>query len=162
MWPDGEVRPHRVKKIVRTGRKEMVRVRCASGRQIKATRDDRLMTTEGYTPISEMAVGTELITLPMVSDKQREARRETMTRLAQRPERKAQDRRASKRMRAYQASRPPEEKAAHMRRMHEQHPDLTRAGVAAMHDRVKWLYANDPGVAPSPDRKEPGPGPHGL
>src|SRR3954464_14422700 len=64
MWPEGEVRPHRVAKVVRTGRKSLVRVRCASGRQIKATLDHRLLTTEGYKEIRAMRVGTELITLP--------------------------------------------------------------------------------------------------
>jgi DNA-directed DNA polymerase III PolC len=144
MWPDGEVRPHRVAKVVRTGRKPLVRVRCESGRQIKATLDHRLLTTEGYKEIREMRAGTELITLPMISDKQREARRETMTRLARSPERKLRDQAAAERMREYQAARPLEEKIAHMKRMHAEHPELTRAGVAAMHERVRWLMANDP------------------
>ncbi|MEA2412802.1 MAG: polymerase subunit alpha, partial [Thermoleophilaceae bacterium] len=144
MWPDGEVRPHRVAKVVRTGRKSLVRVRCQSGRQIKATLDHRLLTTEGYKEIREMRIGSELITLPMVSDKQRQARRQTMKRLARSPERKLWDQAAAERMREYQAARPLEEKIAHMKRMHEQHPELTRAGVAAMHERVRWLMANDP------------------
>jgi hypothetical protein len=66
-----------------------------------------------------------------------------MRRLASSPARKEWDRQAALRMRAYQASRPHEEKAAHMRRMHELHPDMTRAGTAAMHERIKWLWAND-------------------
>jgi DNA-directed DNA polymerase III PolC len=144
MWPDGQVRAHRIEKIVRTGRKPLFRVRCESGRQIKATADHRLLTTRGYQRISDMRIGTELITRPMVSEKQRAARRETMTRLARRPGRKEQDRRAAERMRTYQATRSAEEKAAHMRRMHQLNPDLTRAGVAAMHERVKWLHQNDP------------------
>ncbi|MGI8726998.1 MAG: DNA polymerase III subunit alpha [Solirubrobacterales bacterium] len=144
MWPDGEIRPHRVAKIVKTGRKPLFRVRCESGRQIKATAEHRLMTTAGYTPVSEMRVGDELITMPKISERQREARRKTMKRLARQPGRKAQDKRAAERMRAYQASRSYEEKAAHMKRMHEIHPDLTRAGTAAMHERIKWLHANDP------------------
>ncbi|CAN5521835.1 hypothetical protein BH20ACT18_BH20ACT18_04720 [soil metagenome] len=143
MWSDGEVRPHRVQQIVRSGRKPVYRLRCQSGRQIKATADHRLLTTAGYLEIGRMKPGDELITMPMISDKQREARRKTMTRLAHSPERKAWDRAAADRMRAYQASRPHEEKAAHMRRMHEIHPNLTRHGVAAMHERVKWLWAND-------------------
>jgi hypothetical protein len=143
MWPDGEVRPHRVAKVVRTGRKPLVRVRCESGRQIKATLDHRLLTTEGYKEIREMRVGTELITLPMISDKQREARRESMTRLARSPARRLWDQAAAERMREYQAARPLEEKIAHMKRMHAEHPELTRAGVAAMHERVRWLMAND-------------------
>ena len=144
MWPDGEVRPHRVAKIVRTGRKPLLRIRCASGRQIKCTAEHRLLTTAGYRPVGEMAVGAELITLPMISEKQRAARRESMRKLAGRPERKDQDRRAAERMRAYQASRPIEQKVAHMRRMHELHPHISRVGAGAMHERIKWLHAHDP------------------
>ena len=146
MWPDGEVRPHKVARIVRTGKKYLVRVRCASGRQIKATLDHRLLTTEGYKEIGEMSVGTELIALPMISEKQRAARRETMRKLARRPERKAQDQRAAARMRAYQAGRPPEEKVAHMKRMHELHPHILRNLAVVReeaHKRVAWLYRND-------------------
>jgi DNA-directed DNA polymerase III PolC len=145
MWADGAIRPHKVSKIVQTGRKQVYRVRCESGRQIRVTAEHRLLTTAGYQPVSAMVVGdTELITTPMISDKQREARRETMTKLAHRPERVEWDRQASVRMRAYQRSRPPEDLVAHMKRMHTLHPDLTRNGVAATHERVKWLWANDP------------------
>jgi len=144
MWADGEVRPHGVTRIVKTGRKPVWHVRCESGRQIKVTAEHRLLTTQGYLPLSAMQVGDELITLPMISERQREARRETMTRLAQRPERAAQDERARERMRAYQASRSPEAKREHMVRMHELHPHIRRIGAAAMHERVKWLWANDP------------------
>ncbi|HET9981473.1 MAG TPA: OB-fold nucleic acid binding domain-containing protein, partial [Ktedonobacterales bacterium] len=55
----------------------------------------------------------------------------------------AQRRRVSQRVRAYQAARDPEEQRQHMRRMHARYPHLTRNGVAAMHERVKWLFAND-------------------
>ena len=69
MWADGEVRPHRVERIVRTGRKEVVRVRTASGRQIKATLDHRLLTTAGYQEIRDLIPGdSELIAMPMVSE----------------------------------------------------------------------------------------------
>ncbi len=145
MWEDGEVRPHKVAKIVKTGRKAVVRVRCESGRQIKATLDHRLLTTAGYVEIGAMKVGeTELITMPMISDRQREARRATMRRLARSPERREWDRNAAERTRAWQAGRTAEEKATHMRRVHALHPDMTRAAVAAMHERIKWLHANDP------------------
>jgi len=127
MWADGQIRPHKVQQIVRTGRKFVYRVRCESGRQVRATAEHRFLTTAGYMPVSEMQVGTtQLITTPMVSEAQRSARAQTMRRLAGSPE------------------RPHEEKAAHMRLMHELHPDMTRAGTAAMHERVKWLWANDP------------------
>jgi hypothetical protein len=146
MWGDGTVRPHSIQRIVRTGRKPVYRVRCASGRQIRVTAEHRLLTTAGYMEVQDMQVGaTELITLPMISEKQREARRKTMTRLAHSAGRAQWDRIAAIRMKAYQDSRSPEEKATHMRHMHEIYPDLTRHGVAAMHERVRWLWANDPG-----------------
>ena len=142
MWPDGEIRPHRVARIVKTGKKPLVKLRTASGRVIKVTSDHRLLTTEGYQPVFEMAIGTELITEPRpVTDAQRRARRKAMTRINKRP---AQRARVSERVKAYQASRPHEDKVAHMRRMHREHPNLTRNGVAAMHDRIRWLHANDP------------------
>jgi hypothetical protein len=145
MWADGTVRPHRVQRIVKTGRKPVVRVTCESGRQIRVTSDHRLMTTAGYQRVADMTIGeTELITLPMISEKQREARRHTMKRLARSAERAQWDRQASIRMKAYQASRPHEEKAAHMRRMHAIYPGMTRNAVAAMHERLRWLWANDP------------------
>jgi len=144
MWSDGEIRPHRVARIVKTGKRPVARVRTESGRQIKVTVDHRLLTTEGYKPVKEMRIATELITMPKISEKQREARRRTMTGLAQRPERKEQDCRAAERMRQWQAGRTAVEKAAHMKRVHAVNPAMTRAGTAAMHERVKWLYANDP------------------
>ncbi|MGI9183624.1 MAG: DNA polymerase III subunit alpha [Solirubrobacteraceae bacterium] len=145
MWADGTVRPHKIERIVQTGRKQVYRVRCESGRQIRVTAEHRLLTTDGYLPVSEIVIGaTELITMPMISEKQRQARRITMTRLAHSAERAEWDRTAAIRMKAYQDSRPLEDKAAHMRRMHAIHPDLTRNGVAAMHERVRWLWANDP------------------
>jgi hypothetical protein len=52
--------------------------------------------------------------------------------------------RVSQRVRAYQAGRTLEAKRAPMLHMHELHPHIGRIGVAAMHERVKWLYANDP------------------
>ena len=142
MWPDGEIRPHRVARIVKTGKKQLLKVTTESGRVIKVTAEHRLLTTEGYLPVSEMQVGTELVTEPRpVTEKQRAARRSSMTKLNKRP---AQRARVSQRVAAYQAARPYEKKAEHMRRMHEEHPDLTRNGVAAMHDQIRWLHANDP------------------
>ena len=144
MWPDGEVRPHRVQRIVKTGTKSLLRIRTQNGRVIEATPEHRFLTTRGYLPVSEMAIGDELMTLPRVSERQREARRENMRRVNAHPNRKLWAAECSERMKAYQAARPMEDKVAHMKRMHAEHPDLTRAGTAAMHDRVRWLMANDP------------------
>ena len=64
MWPDGQIRPHKVARIVQTGRKSLLRIRMASGKSIKVTPEHRLLTTEGYLPAGEMGVGMQLITAP--------------------------------------------------------------------------------------------------
>jgi DNA-directed DNA polymerase III PolC len=141
MWPDGEIRPHRVQKIVRSGRKQVFKIRTASGRTLKATAEHRLLTTAGYMPIERMSIGTELMTAPRITDAQRRARRESIIRLNRT---RLQRQRASTMMREYQATRPIEAKIEQMKRMHELHPDLTRHAVAAMHERLKELWATDP------------------
>jgi DNA-directed DNA polymerase III PolC len=64
MWPDGQIRPHKVARIVQTGRKPLLYIRTASGKSIKVTAEHRLLTTKGYLPAGEMHIGTELITAP--------------------------------------------------------------------------------------------------
>ena len=82
MWPDGQIRPHKVARIVQTGRKALLNIRTASGKSIKVTPEHRLLTTEGYLPASEMRIGTELITAPRrVTERQRATRRTMMARL---------------------------------------------------------------------------------
>lgn len=145
MWSDGEIRPHKVKKIVQTGSKPLYHIKTEAGRQIKATEDHRLLTNEGYVEVKDMTAGeTEVISMPMISEKQREARRKNMTELSQRPERAEQDKRAGERMIAYQAGRSMEDKIAHMKKMHETYPELTKNAVPAMHARLEYLRANDP------------------
>ena len=141
MWPDGEIRPHKVQRIVKTGRKALLKISTAS-RTIKVTPEHRLLTTAGYKRADEMHVGMELMTAPRgVTENMRRARRENMTQLNRSLE---QRQKARERMTRWQAGRSPEEKVAHMQRVHALHPNLTRNAVAAMHERVKWLWANDP------------------
>ena len=148
MWPDGQIRPHKVQRIVKTGRKSLVKVITHSGRVIKATPEHRLLTTEGYKRIDEMSVGMELMTVPwkrcaprVITEGMRLARRANITRINKSPEHRH---RVSARVKKYQAGRPLEDKVAHMKRMHALYPNLTRHAVAAMHERWKWLWANDP------------------
>ena len=142
MWPDGQIRPHKVARIVRSGRKALLQIRTASGKSIKVTPEHRLLTTDGYRPAGAMAPGMELIVAPRrVNETQRVARRANITQLNRTA---AQRARVSARVKAYQAGRDPEALRQHMRRMHDIYPNLTRNGVAAAHERIKWLYANDP------------------
>ena len=142
MWPDGQIHPHKVARIVRTGRKSLLHIRTASGKSIKVTPEHRLLTTDGYCEAGAMTVGTELIVAPRrVNENQRAARRAAMIRRNRSTQHRA---RVSDRVKAYQAARDPEEKRQHMLRMHELYPHISRIGVAAAHERVKWLFANDP------------------
>lgn len=147
MWPDGEIRPHRVQRIVQTGRKPLFKITTKKGRVVKATAEHRFLSTKGYQPVAELEVGMELMAEPWqlrnLTEAGRQARRENMRRVNAHPLRKNWARETSSRMKDYQAARPLQDKVAHMKRMHETHPNLTRAGVAAMHDRVRWLMAND-------------------
>lgn len=79
MWPDGVIRPHKVSKIVSTGDKPLYKVTTKSGKKIVITKEHRLLTTQGYMPLSEMKVGTELIVKRRgCNDNQRAARRQTI------------------------------------------------------------------------------------
>jgi DNA-directed DNA polymerase III PolC len=142
MWPDGQIRPHKVARIVRTGRKALLHIRTASGKTIKVTPEHRLLTTEGYREARELAIGTELIIAPKrVTERQRAARRANIAKLNRSS---AQRMRVSARVRAYQAARDPDDLRRHMLRMHEMYPHISRNWFAAAQERVKWLYANDP------------------
>ena len=142
MWEDGEIRPHAVKNIVKTGKKPVYRITTFANRTLKCTMEHRLLTTEGYKALSDMQVGTELIVQPRpVSDAQREARKANMKALEQT---QGQKDRAADRMRDWQASRTPEEKLAHLRGIHEKHPDLGKSWCAKGTEKVRWLHANDP------------------
>lgn len=145
MWPDGEICPHRVLDIVQTGRKSLLKLTTKSGRVIKITPEHRMLSTRGYEEARALKAGDELMCAPRrgLTERARAARCENMRRVNAHPKRGVWAAKTSERMKAYQAARPLEEKQAHMKRMHQLHPDLTRAGVAAMHERVRWLMHND-------------------
>lgn len=137
MWPDGQIRPHKVARIVRSGRKAVLRIRTASGKSIKVTPEHRLLTTEGYRQASQMVVGTQLITAPGRSTAARRAR---IVRRNRSVEHRA---RVSQRIHTYQGAGDPDEKHQPTVRMHQVYPHSARSGVAAMHERTKWLFATD-------------------
>jgi len=143
MWPDGQIRPHKVARIVETGRKALMKVTTRTGKVIVATPEHRLLTADGYKRIDEMAVGVELMTVPHeATANQRRARRETMATLNRTPEQRA---RASERLSGRIAVMSEEEFATYTRRARDARtPEGMRTAAAAMHERIKWLYANDP------------------
>jgi len=143
MWPDGQIRPHKVQRIVKTGRKALVKVTTRTGKVIMATPEHRLLTTEGYKRIDEMRLGMELMTVTReATDNQRRARRESMISLNRSPDQRA---RASERLSKRLAAMSPGEFAAYTQRAREARtPEGMRTAAVTMHERLKWLYANDP------------------
>jgi DNA polymerase-3 subunit alpha len=152
MWPDGKIRPHKVKEIVKTGIKPMVEVKTSKEHVFRGTSEHRLLTTSGYMPIADMEIGTELITsgrtdIVPITDRQRHARKKNMTVLAQRPERKNWDQGASVRMKKWQSERGYDAQVAHIKKVHENHPEIVenlRVVQTLAVERVKWLHQNDP------------------
>lgn len=118
MWHDGEMRPHRVKSVAKTGRKKLFRVKTESNRVMHITEDHRLLTTDGYKPLSAMTIGDELI----VGDKwassaQRKARSKNMKALRSSSIGKSMDRRAASRMKSYQSTLTFEQRSAHQKKI---------------------------------------------
>jgi len=141
MWPDGRIRPHKVARIVKTGRKALVKVTTRTGKVIVATPEHRLLTTDGYKRIDEMGVDTELMTVPHeATGKQRRARREIMTGLNRSPEQRG---RTSERL-SWRIAATSGGEFASPRVRDGRAPEGMRTAAVAMHERVKWLYANDP------------------
>ena len=142
MWEDGVVRPHKVGKIVKTGRKPLFLLKTQGKRVVRATAEHRFLTTEGYKRVEEMSVGMELIVQPRpVTQKQREARQKNAKDIEQTTEQRL---RTSERMKAYQKSRPEEEKIAHMKKMHALYPDLWRKGQEAATVQAGHLHKTNP------------------
>ncbi|MDQ2830332.1 MAG: hypothetical protein M3Y74_14965, partial [Chloroflexota bacterium] len=142
MWPDGQVRPHKVQRIVKTGRKALLKVTTRTGKVIMATPEHRLLTTEGYKRIDEMRLGMELMTVPREATENQ--RRASMAQLNRRPEQRA---RVSERLSRRIAAMPAEEFVSYTQRARAGRTaegEGMRVAAAAMHERLKWLYANDP------------------
>lgn len=166
MWADGEVRPHKVKRVVATGVKPAFRVKTADGRTIITSEDHRLMTTRGYVQVKDMVSGVdELIVadkLPItekqressvknirkahglpVTDAQVDARVRNMTKLSQSSERKLWDQAASVRMKEYQAGLSFEERSAHQKHV-DSVTDRGSRVAQLMRDAKSLKYKNDP------------------
>ncbi len=167
MWADGEVKPHKVKNVVATGVKPIFRLTTQSGRTIEATKDHRLMTTRGYLQIQEMQIGKdELIVADRISTEQQRirsvqnirkahekplttaqinARRETMNKWNHDggEARTELDKRASKRMKEYQATLTFEDRSKHQQYINQ----ITDRGVKVseiMRKAKSEKYLNDP------------------
>lgn len=147
MYPDGSIRPHKVKSITKQPDKmPTYAIRTASGKCIHATSNHRLLTTDGYGCIDDgmIAVGAELITDENWSRRLRFETIQTRRNNALTAARSENGRESSrKHMRAYQSTLTYADRSNHQKRIQELHPDRTDNAIKAMHDRIQWLREND-------------------
>lgn len=63
MYENGDIKPHTINKIVKTGRKPLYTIITESGKKIKITKDHRILTTDGYGTVEDgkLRVGKEII-----------------------------------------------------------------------------------------------------
>lgn len=142
MWADGSISPHRVKAVVNTGKKKLYCVKTLSGRSIHVSEDHRLLTNDGYKPVSMMVVGDELVVGPKrVSDQQRAARSKSMREFRASEAGVKQNARAATRMRDYQATLTFEDRSRHQKKISAM--GRSNAGVLAAQKAWKDKWEND-------------------
>ena len=146
MYEDGEIRPHKVANVVKSGRKPLYTVKTKSGRSLRITEDHRLLTTSGYGTIKDgsIVIGAELMIdeewTKKISQKALIARQGNMTKLNKSD---AQRDKARVRMTEYQATLSFEERSKHQKYVQQIHPDRHEKSIAAAHVELKRLYAED-------------------
>lgn len=147
MYPDGSIRPHKVKSITKQPDKmPTYEIRTASGKCIHATSNHRLLTTNGYGCIDDgmLTVGAELITDENWSKRLRSETVQTRRNNALIASRSKNGRESSRQhMRAYQSTLTYDNRSRHQKNIQKMHPNRTDNAVKAMHDRIQWLREND-------------------
>lgn len=147
MFEDGEIKPHLIKDVVKSGIKPVWTVRTKSGRMIKMTEDHRLLTVQGYGTIKDgtLKVGQELIVeaekkVFHISDEDRLRRKNSITRLNKTEESKESSR---QRMIEYQSTLSFEDRSAHQQRVQRIHPDRNSKGQPLAIEKLKELWTTD-------------------
>lgn len=143
MWEDGEIRPHAISKVVKTGRKELWTVRTASGRRISITEEHRMLTTSGYRTIADggLKPGVELMNddewTSRISPETRAKRSNTMGAVNRMP---AMRQSSSERMIDYQSTLTFADRSAHQQRVQAAHPERGVASLAAGRAKLSELH----------------------
>lgn len=148
MWEDGTIKPHKVRKVVYTGKKRTFEIKTESGKSIKITKEHRLLTTNGYGSIDDggLTIGTELIIdeekRPFgITDQERERRRNNMTTYNKSD---LGRQKASETMTKTQSRITFEERSYHQKRIQEKHPNRNTVSMAKAREKLAYLRANDP------------------
>lgn len=148
MYPDGSIKPHKVKSITKQPLKAITyTIRTESGKYCNVTGNHRLLTTAGYGTIDDgtLHVGAELMIdddwnrrLPLET---LETRRKNAL-IASMDEHTRQVN--SERMKEYQSTLSYEDRCAHQQAIQRLHPDRNDNSVKAMYDA--HLNAHDNGA----------------
>lgn len=148
MFEDGEIRPHQISRVVKTERKPVWTVKTAAGRQIKLSKEHRLLTIGGYGTIEDgtLAVGTELIVdgekkVFRISEEDRTRRKNHIT---ENNKTSVSRERSRQNLTKYQSQLTFEDRSAHQKAITSSNPERHTNGVKAAAEKVKWLWENDP------------------
>ena len=71
---DGRIRPGRMKAIYYKGQAEVFRLKTEGGREIRATRTHRFLTSEGYHQVCELSIGNHLVVKGKKEERSRRSR----------------------------------------------------------------------------------------
>lgn len=147
MFEDGEIKPHLIKDVVKSGLKPIWTLRTKSGRMIKMTEDHRLLTTQGYGTIKDgiLRVGQELIVESEkktfhISEQDRLRRRNSITVLNKTEQSKEF---ARQRMKEYQSTLSFEDRSAHQQRVQKLNPSRNAKGQPLAIEKLKELWSTD-------------------
>lgn len=148
MYPDGSIKPHKVKSITKQPLKAVTyTIRTESGKYCNVTGNHRMLTTAGYGTIDDgtLRVGAELmidddwnrrIPLETLETRRKNALIASMDEHTRRVN--------SERMKEYQSTLSYEDRCAHQQAIQRLHPDRNDNSVKAMYDA--HLNAHDNGA----------------
>lgn len=147
---DGTIKPHRINKVVKTGRKPVYTVKTEKGRTIMITKEHRMLTTSGYGSIEDgsICIGAELFSddkadgkrKNYISEKDRKRRSEGAVMAGRTPQSREA---ARQRMTDYQSTLTFEDRSKHQKRVSEMNPHRSE-NIAKARDRVRYLWDNSP------------------
>lgn len=147
---DGKIKPHRINKVVKTGRKPVYTIKTEKGRTIMITKEHRMLTTGGYGSIEDgsICIGAELFSDDnpdggrkyYISENDRKRRKEGAVIAGRTPKSREA---ARQRMTDYQSTLTFEDRSKHQKRVSEMNPHRADSLIKAQ-ERVRDLWENSP------------------
>ena len=141
MWEDGNIKPHKIKNIVSTGKKPCYQIVTKKGRKIKITEEHRMLTNFGYGTIKDgtLKVGVELLEddyKQRISEDVKQQRKENWLKCV----RSSNARNAAKKhMTEYQKTLSYEDRCKHQQKIQKNNPHRTDNFIKAGQEKLKKL-----------------------